>query len=144
MDYEKYFNGYNVPDKIKNTAIAIMKRFIIEGLCDGMYICNVIAHQNGFGDGEGHFFETDKPIDAESTAEYLMHSYSSCIYKDEKEALKNILLTGSIDRNEAYTGIKSQIRRMKEELRTCDDFRQGYINRRIVLAKNTILALDLI
>lgn len=60
IDYEKMFEGYDVPSRLKETAISIMRRFTITGECDGMYICNVIAAESGIGDGEGHFTGDDR------------------------------------------------------------------------------------
>lgn len=56
-NYEKFFEGCDVPVQLKKTAICIMRRFTILGICDGMYICNVIAFESGFGDGKGAFPE---------------------------------------------------------------------------------------
>lgn len=82
--YEKYFEKYDVPEKLKKTAIAIMQRFIITGLCDGMYICNTIAYICGIGDGCGTF-TGDNITDIENIARTLQACYGCNIYKDDLE-----------------------------------------------------------
>ena len=52
---ESRFDGYDVPENVKTRAKNIMRRFTINGLCDGMYIANCIGMDNGTGDGKGHF-----------------------------------------------------------------------------------------
>ena len=77
-DYEKMFEGYDVPSRLKETAISIMRRFTITGECDGMYICNVIAAESGIGDGEGHF-TGDEIFNRSEIARRLQFAYGSNI-----------------------------------------------------------------
>ena len=35
-NYEKFFEGCDVPVQLKKTAICIMRRFTILGICDGI------------------------------------------------------------------------------------------------------------
>ena len=90
MDYENFFAGYEVPKKLKETAVSIMQRFCIYGICDGMYICNRIAITCGIGDGCGHF--TDDTIeDCEEAAVALQSAYGCNISKKDIPELISIL-----------------------------------------------------
>ncbi len=53
--YAKMFEGHRVPDNIRQAACLALYRFTIVGICDGMYICNLIAYESGSGDGQGSF-----------------------------------------------------------------------------------------
>lgn len=44
--FEECFNGYEVPLKLKDISKEICIRFDIKGVCDPMYIVNVIAYEN--------------------------------------------------------------------------------------------------
>lgn len=46
---------YDVPPKIRELATRICRSYGIWGVCDPMYIANVIALELGFGDGQSHF-----------------------------------------------------------------------------------------
>ena len=48
---------YDVPDKLKKTARRICKAYGIRGICDPMYIANIIALELGLGDGKSYFKE---------------------------------------------------------------------------------------
>jgi len=49
----------NTPKKVQNAIKRIYESYPIDcmpqGLCDPMYIINVIAKEVGFGDGQGNF-----------------------------------------------------------------------------------------
>lgn len=49
------FDGHKVPTALKEMVEKILKTWTIRGLCDGMYIANVIANESGTGDGMSHF-----------------------------------------------------------------------------------------
>lgn len=49
---------YNVPEDIRNAATRIVRAYPIRGICDPMYIVNVLAVELGRGDGQGNFFMT--------------------------------------------------------------------------------------
>lgn len=49
---------YDVPEDIKRLATRLCRSYGINGLCDPMYIANVIALELGRGDGQSNFFET--------------------------------------------------------------------------------------
>ena len=46
---------YAVPDDLKKAAEHITRAYGIRGICDPMYIANVIAMYIGRGDGQSHF-----------------------------------------------------------------------------------------
>lgn len=50
---------YHVPENIKRLAIRICRAYGIRGICDPMYIVNVIAFELGLGDGQGNFKTED-------------------------------------------------------------------------------------
>lgn len=87
-NYEKYFENYEVPEHLKNTAIVIMKQFTIYGICDGMYICNIIANISGIGDGNGTF--TGGSIsNIPQIARNLQSAYGCNIFKEDLKELAN-------------------------------------------------------
>lgn len=45
----------NVPEDIRSFSIWFCKTYWINGICDPMYVCNVIAMYLGRGDGMGQF-----------------------------------------------------------------------------------------
>lgn len=53
--YKEAFEGYDVPECIKQTAISICDKYDIKGLADPMYVANVIGMETGTGDGQGNF-----------------------------------------------------------------------------------------
>ena len=120
IDYEKMFEGYDVPSRLKETAISIMRRFTITGECDGMYICNVIAAESGIGDGEGHF-TGDEIFNRSEIARRLQFAYGSNIPSSAIPELVSILYTGHIDRRDALEGIAEQNLRWKRERANCKE-----------------------
>lgn len=46
---------YDVPADIRAAATSIVRSYPIRGICDPMYIANVIARDLGRGDGQSHF-----------------------------------------------------------------------------------------
>jgi len=53
------YNALEVPEKVKNAIRRVYnaypKECMPQGLCDPMYIMNIIALEIGFGDGMGNF-----------------------------------------------------------------------------------------
>lgn len=45
----------NVPEALKTAALRIVHAYAIGGICDPMYIANVIAKELGMGDGLSNF-----------------------------------------------------------------------------------------
>jgi hypothetical protein len=41
--FNKAFKNYKVPHDIQRISIRICKAYSIQGICDPMYICNIIA-----------------------------------------------------------------------------------------------------
>lgn len=141
--YEEKFAGYSVPERIRRTAIAIMQRFTITGLCDGMYIANVIAYNCNIGDGAGNFYGDDisKP---EEAAKELQSAYGCNIFKKDIGELEEIIRNGYLDMEKAKTGISEYIAFCKEEKRTCDQWRMKYLDRCIQFALDVLQNLTYI
>lgn len=141
MTYEKYFLRHDVPEKIKKVAIAIMQRFTITGICDGMYICNVIASTCGIGDGEGNF-TGDEITEYDKVARALQSSYGCNIGKDDVAELAEILQYGRIDKDKGICGLKKYISACISEKQTCDSWRTDYLNKCINEARETLQFLE--
>ncbi|MBO5551322.1 MAG: hypothetical protein J5966_05125 [Lachnospiraceae bacterium] len=134
--YERNFEGYEVPEKLKNMAITIMKRFTLTGICDGMYICNIIANQNMMSNGAGKFNGEDHVIGSD-TKRFLTAAYSCNIREDstDQDDLDEILRTGTLNSHRMYEGIRKQIKQIREEKRSCDIFRKEYCDNKLIFAK---------
>lgn len=50
---------YQVPENIKRLATRLCRSYGIRGVCDPMYIANVIAFELGLGDGQSNFKTED-------------------------------------------------------------------------------------
>lgn len=134
MNYKEAFDGSDAPENIKDTVTNICKRFVICGVCDPMYISNIIAVESNIGDGCGIF--TGSQIgDTQRIAERIQGSYGCNIQKSEIPELKQILETGEINKPLAIEGLKSFIERNKEEMKTCDEWRIGYLSFEIAEAE---------
>lgn len=140
-NYDEFFIGYKVPEKIKRTAIAIMKRFTINGLCDGLYISNIIAYTSGGGDGQGHF-SNDNISNIETIASRLQSAYSCNIFKKDIREFETILELGKLNKKQALNGISEYIAVCQSEKNTCDEWRKEYLNKCINRAKETIKDLE--
>ncbi len=72
-----------VPEPIRKFSEWFIQRHRIRGLCDPMWVCNLVAFECGLGDGCGIFHETEgNAIESsriEAIASRLMFSYSTCI-----------------------------------------------------------------
>lgn len=60
--FQEAFEGYNVPEKIKTASIAICRSCGIRGICDPMYIANIIAMSLGLGDGKSNFYDNSRSV----------------------------------------------------------------------------------
>lgn len=60
--FTKAFKGYNAPERLKAAASRICVAYGIRGICDPMYIANLIAVELGLGDGKNSFFDTGERI----------------------------------------------------------------------------------
>ena len=126
------------PKELVDIAKAIKKRFVINGSADEGYITNVIAYENGLGDGESHFNGETEIKRAKETAIYLQNAYGCNIAKDEIEELENIIITGQINPATTITGLQRYIQKLKKERRTCDEWRKDYLKKCINKAIDTI------
>lgn len=140
-DYNRYFEEYNVPENIKRISICIMKRFTIIGICDGMYICNIIASENKIGDGKGNF-SGHHLTKFKETANTIQSCYGCNIEKEDIKELTEILKNGKLNLAKAQNGIKKFIEDRKREKRNCDKWRIDYIEKLINEAQQTLLELD--
>lgn len=135
------FEGTPVPERLKNTALVIMNRFCIRGLCDGMYICNAIARTCGIGDGCFTFYSGDI-TDYPKVAAYLQSSYGCNIFVEDLPELEEILRTGKPDKEQALAGIQKYLKKCLEERCTCAEGRVDYINQCIKRAKEDYTVLQ--
>jgi hypothetical protein len=46
---------YDIPVNLRRVATRISRSYGIRGICDPMYIANIIAFELGLGDGQSHF-----------------------------------------------------------------------------------------
>lgn len=46
---------YDIPENIKRLSIRLCRSYGIRGICDPMYIANLIALELGLGDGQSSF-----------------------------------------------------------------------------------------
>lgn len=91
--FDEAFKGYEVPKNIKESSIKICNRFNINGICDPMYISNVIAYELNIGDGQGNF--NNNKIDMtnfDKLVNRLQFAYGCNIKSNEIITLKNIIL----------------------------------------------------
>lgn len=140
FDFEKCCDGYRVPEGIKNRAINIMKRFNIIGVCDGMYISNVIASESGSGDGQNHFKGCDTVANHDSIADFLTRVYGCNIMKDDRADLMDILRDGEISNERMTEGLKKCIKQYCDEKKrfSRDKWRVEYLDKCITSAKELI------
>lgn len=89
---------YDVPENLKQISIRICNAHNIKGICDPMYIANVVALELGMGDGNSNFKGYARTIDeiedfdakVQRLSQRLCHSYSATI-KDTPEGIANII-----------------------------------------------------
>ncbi len=129
-------NKNAIPKELQKIVVNVMRRFTIHGVCDGMYIANVIAHGNETGNGEGYFTGETKPSNR-CTATYLQLAYSYNILPSEIDELLDIL-NGKFDFIKATNGIREQISRLKKERKTADEWRKDYLAKSISIAWENI------
>ena len=108
-----YFEGYTVPERYKEIASCMIRRFNITGAADGMYICNSLAVDSGCGDGHGNFTGDDVKID--KCTDFLKYAYGCNIFPEDIEELKDILKTGELTPSVAVPRIRSYARMMRRE-----------------------------
>lgn len=135
INYEAMFDGYEIPERLKNLSVIIMKRFTITGICDGMYIANVIARENGLGDGGNNFnsCENASPLVwyPKETAERLQAAYGCNILKEDIPELEEILLKEKLDKQKAIRGFNERIETLKREM--ADEKTEAWRNTYLIL-----------
>ena len=135
---ESRFDGYDVPENVKTRAKNIMRRFTINGLCDGMYIANCIGMDNGTGDGKGHFTEGEI-TEVKKIAAFLMRAYGCNIFNGDEGDLLDILRDGSLPDNRMIDGLKKSIEIRKTRIgQTTDNFRREFMYGEIGIIVDTI------
>ena len=96
--FTEAFKGYNVPSNIKSISESICREFNINGICDPMYISNVVAVELNLGDGCGNFNGNVPNLDnVGKLAERLKYSYGCNI--DSLELTKSIIMKNVIKIN---------------------------------------------
>ena len=126
---KKAFEGYEVPEKLKQTASLIMFRFNIEGICDGMYLCNVMAHQSGSGDGCGSF--TSDYVNTDIAADAISGAYKTNISSNEREELSYMIEHNALSK-QVIQNMESSLDRWKNMLRqNHDEWRTSYLEKNI-------------
>lgn len=126
---KKAFEGYEVPEKLKQTASLIMFRFNIEGICDGMYLCNVMAHQSGSGDGCGSF--TSDYVNTDIAADAISGAYKTNISSSEREELSYMIEHNALSK-QVIQNMESSLDRWKNMLRqNHDEWRTSYLEKNI-------------
>jgi hypothetical protein len=131
-DYVKY----NVPFFIRQLASRICDVFAINGVCDPMYISNIVARRTGCGNGNNEFtyecsgnelYERQmKRLNDNHVNEIcsdLMGAYGCNIYKagKSKDILLEILNTGTVKMNNEYFLLRELITIKEGEDKTTDD-----------------------
>ena len=148
-NYDQYFEGYNVPESIKTRAIAIMKRFNIWGICDGMYIANSIAYWSGSGDGQGNF--NTKPNEftrlmAMKISSDLGNSYGCNIDVADRQVVRNIVMSGKLDIQESLRGLTLMTKRLTREfidaVNENNKWRSEYLQSCIASINDTVLEME--
>lgn len=126
---EKEHFKKEVPEKIKQIASLIMFRFNIEGLCDGMYICNVMANCSGSGDGCGHF--SSDYINTPLAAAALRGAYGCNIYTSDMDELCQIIDTNDLceetEKNIELSMLKCKMKMESER----DEWRVSYYEKEL-------------
>lgn len=91
QDRKRFFIGYvappevdemeKVPFEIRTASQLIRDKFDIKGICDPMYICNLIATELNLGDGMSNFGKTGEYTsdDVRRVANRINHAYSTCM-----------------------------------------------------------------
>jgi Fe-S cluster assembly scaffold protein SufB len=131
----------NVPARLYYAVELLRKRFTIYGLCDQMYICNVVAYLNHFGNGSSLFEENEKEISYE-TAETIQRSYSTLIKDEDIEEVYDILKTAKLDMEKAKAGLIRQMNRFVEEAKNCDEWRVKYLQKCFMAAQSSLAEIE--
>ena len=86
--FNEAFGDKEIPQEIKNVSMSICKDFNIGGICDQMYIANVIAYELGIGDGCGNFNSNSPDFSRlDYLAQRLSGAYKTCISDSNYDTL---------------------------------------------------------
>ena len=88
-----------VANAIKKVYAAYPEECLPQGICDSMYIINIIAAEIGFGDGQSNFWP-----DADINIEAIAETYINGNISDAKEAIKKMSKSQFIDFAEHMRG----------------------------------------
>ena len=138
----KEYERYHVPENIRRLTDLIMVRFSINGICDPMYICNVIAHTSGLGDGASHF-EKGEVKNYGKIAIVLQGSYGCNIERSDIPELTSILEMSTLDFSKTIDGMGGYIKRCRDEIHT-DPLRKDYLERCIRIAEKNMEIVKLL
>lgn len=78
-------NAQAVPTDLRAASQALCTCFNIRGICDPMYLANLVAMELGRGDGRGEFHRADVDVREEfssridKTVERIAFAYSTCV-----------------------------------------------------------------
>lgn len=82
--FDRAFENDNPPARLRAFAERFCLQGNINGVCDPMYICNVVAFEVGVGNGTGDFnwqggTAPNQSDGIDKAVRRLMHAYSSCL-----------------------------------------------------------------
>jgi hypothetical protein len=85
-----FYPAKNVPIQIRALAERLCRTFTIRGICDPMYITNIVAFELGAGTGRSEFHQVTTPLSVSAEAvtrlvKRLMFAYLSSITASEAE-----------------------------------------------------------
>jgi len=129
--FNEAFKGYEIPEKIKVISTEICNRFAILGICDPMYISNIIATKNNIGDGMGNF-TNDAIINVTETAKRIQGCYGCNIIKDEIQEIEFCLINGYMEHEKAIKGLNAFTKRINAELKTCEAWTKKIICNKVL------------
>lgn len=152
MDVKMQGNEVSVPLHLIESASLISFRWNINGICDGMYIANVIAHARDEGDGESHFtFEgpsefvkdnNGEMVDsAEKAAQHLIQAYGCNIPKEDRPELIRIIKERNLDLEQSMHGMQSLKSFYSAMIETDDTYRRDYHKKCMQQIEDSILFL---
>lgn len=138
--FKRMFEGHEVLGNIRRAACLVLYRFTITGICDGMYICNTIAHESGCSDGQGDFTEPAK-IDTWGPARTIQSSYSGNIGQGDINELAVTLESGRLDYSMARAGMLRDMRELKRQHTSADPWRKNYLKMQLSQKQKDIALL---
>lgn len=135
--FDTLFKPYRIPKKIKNISVKICTRFLLSGVCDPMYIANLIGVENKIGDGKGHFI-SDYISNPELLAMVIQTAYSDNILSNDIPELVEIIKTGTFDNKKASKAIENKIIILTNKKAVCPQHEVLNFQYQIDFAKNVL------